>query len=69
MVCPYCHSKNTYVLDTRSVDNYRRRRYSCCSCQQRFSTREYVVGANTTAARRSSFVSTRQGIGYYKGAK
>lgn len=42
MRCPYCDSKNTRVLDSRSTDDDRaiRRRRLCEDCDRRFSTYE-----------------------------
>lgn len=42
MRCPYCNSKNTRVIDSRSTDDDRaiRRRRLCEDCDRRFSTYE-----------------------------
>jgi len=42
MKCPYCHSHNTKVLDSRTTedDTAIRRRRICEDCQKRFSTYE-----------------------------
>ena len=42
MRCPYCDSKNTRVIDSRSTDDDRaiRRRRLCEDCDKRFSTYE-----------------------------
>lgn len=42
MKCPYCHSNNTRVLDSRSTedDTVIRRRRLCEDCDKRFSTYE-----------------------------
>lgn len=42
MKCPYCHSHNTKVLDSRTTedDTAIRRRRLCEDCQKRFSTYE-----------------------------
>lgn len=42
MICPYCGSDQSTVLDSRQGEQSRRRRYACPSCQQRFSTIETV---------------------------
>jgi transcriptional repressor NrdR len=44
--CPYCHSEETRVLDSRSVEdgNGIRRRRECAICNQRFTTYERVEG-------------------------
>lgn len=46
MRCPYCHSEETRVLDSRSVEdgNGIRRRRECAICNQRFTTYERVEG-------------------------
>ena len=42
MKCPYCHSSNTKVLDSRSTEDETaiRRRRLCGDCDKRFSTYE-----------------------------
>lgn len=42
MKCPYCHSSNTKVLDSRSTEDETaiRRRRICGDCDKRFSTYE-----------------------------
>lgn len=40
MICPYCGSDNTVVYDSRQFPNYRRRRYKCRNCEERFTTKE-----------------------------
>lgn len=42
MRCPYCNSKETRVIDSRSTDDDKviRRRRECESCKKRFSTYE-----------------------------
>ena len=44
MICPFCHTPETKVIDSRHVPetNEIRRRRSCPVCQQRFSTYETV---------------------------
>ncbi len=43
MICPYCKSKNTKVVDKRdSEDSITRRRRECLSCGRRFTTYEKV---------------------------
>ena len=45
MKCPYCGRGEIYVIDSRPIErNGRRRRYRCYSCDQRFTTHEYVIG-------------------------
>lgn len=43
MDCPYCNSTQTKCLDSRQQPLYRRRRYECFNCNQRFTTHEIVV--------------------------
>lgn len=40
MRCPYCHSRETKVVDKRDADGVTRRRRRCESCQGRFTTYE-----------------------------
>lgn len=42
MVCPYCGSDDTNVIDSRmmSDNDRRRRRYQCRKCEKRFTTFE-----------------------------
>lgn len=42
MICPFCKSKNTRVVDTRNSDKDRivRRRRECLNCKKRFTTYE-----------------------------
>ena len=44
MRCPYCNSENTQVKDSRPVEDNTviRRRRTCGSCDQRFTTFERV---------------------------
>ncbi|MCA9730529.1 MAG: transcriptional repressor NrdR [Deferribacteres bacterium] len=44
MNCPFCDSKNSKVLDSRSSNEGRviRRRRQCQTCKQRFTTKEFV---------------------------
>ena len=42
MRCPYCLTKNTFVLDSRPSAGSIRRRRSCSSCSKRFTTYERV---------------------------
>ena len=49
MYCPKCKSENIGIKDSRSnfkkplFDNYRRRRYICHDCGNRFSSIEFPV--------------------------
>ena len=45
MNCPYCHSNDSKVVDSRTVnrDGSIRRRRECLACQRRFTTYEYVM--------------------------
>ncbi|HLB43160.1 MAG TPA: transcriptional regulator NrdR [Gammaproteobacteria bacterium] len=42
MYCPFCHSKNTKVIDSRLIHegNQTRRRRECFACKERFTTYE-----------------------------
>lgn len=44
MVCPYCHNKNSKVVDSRSTADDRsiRRRRECLKCSGRFTTYESI---------------------------
>lgn len=42
MRCPYCGSRQTKTVDSRTVGrDRRRRRYECYDCKERFTTYEY----------------------------
>jgi len=45
MICPYCQSRESKVVDSRTVsrDGSIRRRRECLDCHNRFTTYEYVV--------------------------
>jgi len=45
MRCPFCHSEETKVVDSRSAQKHNaiRRRRECIDCGHRFTTYEYVV--------------------------
>lgn len=40
MICPYCRSDSTVVVDSRRPKEKRRRRYECLQCEKRFTTYE-----------------------------
>lgn len=44
MICPYCKSKETKVVDKRDIDEepVSRRRRECTNCRKRFTTYERV---------------------------
>lgn len=44
MRCPYCHTNNSKVIDSRSKSDGSviRRRRECISCERRFTTKEYI---------------------------
>jgi transcriptional regulator NrdR family protein len=46
MICPNCKSDQTAVIDSRQFKAYRRRRYKCLECGERFTTKEVVVEVN-----------------------
>ncbi len=52
MKCPYCHSNNSRVIDTREVPDGIRRRRECNDCHQRFTTYERVAGINLLIVKR-----------------
>lgn len=52
MKCPYCHSKDSRVVDTREVPDGIRRRRECSDCRQRFTTYERVAGINLLIVKR-----------------
>ena len=43
MICPNCKSDQTMVIDSRQFESYRRRRYKCLVCDERFNTKEEAV--------------------------
>lgn len=45
MRCPYCLKPDTNVLDSRPSDDSIRRRRSCSSCKNRFTTYERIENA------------------------
>ena len=45
MICPKCKSDQTMVTDSRQFELYRRRRYECIMCGERFTTKEIVYEA------------------------
>ena len=52
MKCPECKSKAT-AIDTRHVQDYVRRRFTCESCKIRFTTHEKVVVTIARGGRRT----------------
>ena len=44
MICPYCHSQDTRVVDKRDLEDepVSRRRRECLSCKKRFTTYERI---------------------------
>ncbi|MDD6826747.1 MAG: transcriptional regulator NrdR [Oscillospiraceae bacterium] len=42
MKCPFCGFEDTKVIDSRSIDQKKRRRRECTSCSKRFTTYEVV---------------------------
>ncbi len=42
MRCPYCHTRDSRVTDSRATDDGIRRRRQCIACGERFSTFEAV---------------------------
>ena len=43
MICPYCKSEDTGILDSKQQPGLRRRRYTCHNCNKRFTTHEIAV--------------------------
>lgn len=54
MQCPFCKIsiKKTRVIDTRETPDGIRRRRKCESCQERFTTYEYVASTNLLVIKR-----------------
>lgn len=46
MICPKCNSENTRCHESRQQPLYRRRRYTCLDCNERFTTKEYCSFGN-----------------------
>ena len=42
MLCPYCKSNDTKVIDSRESDDVTRRRRECLECKKRYTTYERV---------------------------
>ncbi len=42
MQCPYCHSNNLKVIDSRETEENIRRRRECEDCKKRFTTYERI---------------------------
>lgn len=42
MLCPYCKSNDTKVIDSRESDDVTRRRRECLKCKKRYTTYERV---------------------------
>ncbi len=55
MVCPYCHSQETKVVDKRdnNESGATRRRRECLSCQKRFTTYERIETISLNVLKRS----------------
>jgi len=55
MVCPYCHSQETKVVDKRDNNDsgVTRRRRECLSCRKRFTTYERVETISLNVLKRS----------------
>ena len=52
MKCPFCGSRDSHVIDTRSSGERIRRRRECISCEKRFTTYERVVLSNPMVVKR-----------------
>lgn len=55
MVCPYCHSQETKVVDKRDNNDsgVTRRRRECLSCRKRFTTYERIETISLNVLKRS----------------
>jgi len=55
MQCPYCHSDNTNVLESRITDEggAMRRRRECTKCGKRFTTYERAEGVDIKVVKKS----------------
>lgn len=55
MVCPYCHSQETKVVDKRdnNESGVTRRRRECLSCRKRFTTYERIETISLNVLKRS----------------
>jgi transcriptional repressor NrdR len=55
MRCPFCDSKDSYVRDSREINNGKsiRRRRECTNCQKRFSTFENIIVKNLIVIKRN----------------
>lgn len=45
MKCPQCESTKLAVIDSRTHEDYIRRRRKCIDCLYRFTTREFIIGS------------------------
>ncbi len=54
MRCPFCHSSDDRVVDSRSVKDGQaiRRRRECTSCEGRYTTYEYIESVTHTVIKR-----------------
>jgi transcriptional repressor NrdR len=52
LLCPYCQTGDSRVIDTRKVGNAIRRRRECLSCAQRFTTYERVAPISLMVVKR-----------------
>lgn len=75
MLCPFCRSHNTQVLESRSVDegDSIRRRRECTKCLKRFTTYESVKGTALWVlkkdGRRESFDREKVKLGVLRAIK
>jgi transcriptional repressor NrdR len=59
MICPYCKSKNTKVVDKRdSEDSITRRRRECIACERRFTTYEKVEKSSIKVIKKDGTLQT-----------
>jgi transcriptional repressor NrdR len=52
MLCPYCKTGDSRVVDTRKVGKSVRRRRECLTCDQRFTTYEQVIAVSLMVVKR-----------------
>jgi transcriptional repressor NrdR len=52
MKCPYCGESDTKVVDSREIDEQKRRRRECEKCSKRFTTYERVENLGIVVIKR-----------------
>lgn len=58
MMCPYCHCKETKVIDKRDIEDQpvSRRRRECLKCKKRFTTYERIEVLNVQVVKKDGSV-------------